>query len=39
VDLVALLRYRLKPNEPGRPLEEVKRPFWRVQTEAEAGSR
>jgi esterase/lipase superfamily enzyme len=38
-DLVALLRYRLKPNEPGRPLDEVKRPFWRVQTEAEAGSR
>jgi esterase/lipase superfamily enzyme len=30
-DIVALLRYRLKPNEPGRPLTEVVRPFWRVQ--------
>jgi esterase/lipase superfamily enzyme len=30
-DIVALLRYRLKPNAPGRPLTEVVRPFWRVQ--------
>jgi esterase/lipase superfamily enzyme len=29
-DLVAMIRYGLGPNEPGRPLEEVKRPFWRV---------
>ena len=35
-DLIAMLRYGLKPNEPGRPLEEVKRPFWRVPIEAEA---
>ncbi len=35
-DLIALLRYGLKPNEPGRPLVEVERPFWRVLTEAEA---
>jgi len=30
-DIVAMLRYRLKPNEPGRPLTEVVRPFWHVQ--------
>ncbi len=35
-DLIAMIRYGLKPNEPGRPLVEVKRPFWRVPTEAEA---
>jgi len=29
-DLIALLRYGLRPNEPGRPLEEVERPFWRT---------
>jgi esterase/lipase superfamily enzyme len=29
-DLVALIRYGLKPGEPGRPLEEVQRPFWRI---------
>jgi len=29
-DIVAMLRYGLKPNEPGRPLKEVVRPFWRV---------
>ena len=33
-DIVALLRYGLKPNEPGRPLEEVTRPFWRIETGA-----
>ena len=31
-DIIALLRYGLKPNEPGRPLEEVTRPFWRIET-------
>jgi esterase/lipase superfamily enzyme len=31
-DIIALLRYRLQPNEPGRPLDEVVRPFWRVPT-------
>jgi esterase/lipase superfamily enzyme len=30
-DIVAMLRYGLKPNEPGRPLTEIVRPFWRVQ--------
>ena len=29
-DLVALVRYGLRPGEPGRPLEEIKPPFWRV---------
>ena len=29
-DLVALIRYGLAPGEPGRPLEEIKRPFWRI---------
>ena len=36
-DLIAMIRYGLKPNEPGRPLEEVKRPFWRVPMKADAG--
>ena len=31
-DLIAMLRYGLKPNDPGRPLIEVKLPFWRVPT-------
>ena len=35
-DLIAMLRYGLKPNEPGRPLVEVKQPFWRIPSEAEA---
>jgi esterase/lipase superfamily enzyme len=29
-DLIALLRYGLRPNDPGRPLEEVEKPFWRI---------
>ena len=29
-DLVALIRDGLRPGDPGRPLEEIKRPFWRV---------
>jgi esterase/lipase superfamily enzyme len=29
-DIIAMLRYGLKPNDPGRPLEELSRPFWRV---------
>jgi esterase/lipase superfamily enzyme len=33
-DLIAMLRYGLRPNEPGRPLEEIERPFWRVPTAA-----
>jgi esterase/lipase superfamily enzyme len=33
-DLIAMLRYGLRPNHPGRPLEEVARPFWRLPPEA-----
>jgi esterase/lipase superfamily enzyme len=29
-DIVALLRYGLRPNDPGRPLERTEGPFWRV---------
>jgi hypothetical protein len=29
-DIIALLRYGLRPNEPGRPLEQIAGPFWRV---------
>jgi esterase/lipase superfamily enzyme len=29
-DLIAMLRYGLRPDEPGRPLEHVAGPFWRV---------
>ncbi|OAP36966.1 hypothetical protein AU381_18960 [Sinorhizobium glycinis] len=29
-DLAALLRNRLKAGDPGRPLVEIKRPFWSV---------
>jgi esterase/lipase superfamily enzyme len=35
-DLIAMLRYGLRPNAPGRPLEEIERPFWRVSSEREA---
>src|SRR5271169_2846370 len=36
-DLIAMLRYGLQPNQPGRPLEEIKRPFWRILPEAGTG--
>jgi esterase/lipase superfamily enzyme len=29
-DLIALIRYGLKPDEPGRPLVEISKPLWRV---------
>ena len=29
-DIIAMLRYGLRPNEPGRPLERIAGPFWRV---------
>jgi len=29
-DIVALLRYGLRPNEPGRPLEPIAGAFWRI---------
>ena len=35
-----MIRYGLKPNEPGRPVEEIKRPFWRIhEVGATAGAR
>jgi hypothetical protein len=30
---MALLRYGLRPNDPGRPLEEIERPFWQLRTQ------
>jgi esterase/lipase superfamily enzyme len=32
-DIIAMLRYNLRPNDPGRPLEQVAGPFWRVATQ------
>jgi esterase/lipase superfamily enzyme len=32
-DLMALVRYGLRPNDPGRPLEEIERPFWQLRTQ------
>ena len=29
-DLVALIRDRLKPGDPGRPLVEISKPYWRI---------
>jgi esterase/lipase superfamily enzyme len=29
-DIIAMLRYGLRPNEPGRPLEQIEGPFWRI---------
>jgi esterase/lipase superfamily enzyme len=37
-DLIAILRYGLTPNEPGRPLIQVERHFWRVPTGADSNS-
>src|SRR6476660_5634887 len=31
-DMIAMLRYGLRAGEPGRPLEQVEGPFWRVPT-------
>jgi esterase/lipase superfamily enzyme len=37
-DIIAILRYGLRPNEPGRPLDEIDRPFWRVRAADGAGA-
>jgi hypothetical protein len=29
-DIIAMLRYGLRPNEPGRPLEQIAGPSWKV---------
>jgi len=31
-DIIAMLRYGLRPNEPGRPLEQLTGPFWKLPT-------
>jgi esterase/lipase superfamily enzyme len=33
-DLIALIRYGLRPGDPGRPLEEIQRPFWRIPADS-----
>jgi len=33
-DIIAMLRYGLRPNEPGRPLEHIAGPFWRVPADS-----
>jgi esterase/lipase superfamily enzyme len=35
-DIIAMVRYGLKPNDPDRPLIEVNKPFWRIPTNEEA---
>ena len=32
-DIIAMLRYGLRPNEPGRPLQQIAGPFWRVSAD------
>ena len=32
-DVIALLRYGLRPNEPGRPLQQIAGPFWTVSAD------
>ena len=32
-DIVAMLRYGLAPNEPGRPLQQIAGSFWRVSAD------
>jgi esterase/lipase superfamily enzyme len=37
-DMIAMLRYGLRPNDPGRPLEHVAGPFWTVPVESPAST-
>jgi esterase/lipase superfamily enzyme len=32
-DIIAVLRYGLRPNEPGRPLQQIAGTFWRVSAD------
>ncbi len=32
-DIISMLRYGLRPNEPGRPLQQVAGPFWKVSAD------
>lgn len=38
-DLMAVLRYGLLPNEPGRPLEEIERPYGSCRPNAGRAAR
>lgn len=35
-DLIALLRYGLRPGDAGRRLEEIQKPFWRIPVDPES---
>jgi esterase/lipase superfamily enzyme/AraC-like DNA-binding protein len=37
-DMIAILRYGLRPNDPGQPLEQIAGPFWRVPAESPAST-
>jgi esterase/lipase superfamily enzyme len=37
-DLIAMLRYGLGPNDPGRSLELVEKPFWRIPEDRGTGA-
>ena len=37
-DIIAMLRYGLRPNDPGRPLEHIAGPFWRVPVASPAST-
>lgn len=37
-DLIAMIRYGLRPNDPGRPLIEISRPLWRVTPPEHGGA-
>ena len=32
-DIISMLRYGLRPNEPGRPLQQIAGPFWKVSSD------
>jgi hypothetical protein len=32
-DIIAMLRYGLRASEPGRPLQQIAGPFWRVSAD------
>jgi esterase/lipase superfamily enzyme len=37
-DLISLLRYGVAPGDPGRSLEEVEKPFWRIPEQKSTGA-
>lgn len=38
-DIVGLIRYQLKAGDPGRPLVEIRRPFWEIANRSEVVKR